>query len=356
MSLLRIATRKSELAMTQARQVAGLLRTSQPDLTVELVGISTRGDRDADPLLWRRSQTGGVGFFVAEVERALLDGTCDVAVHSLKDMPTADTPGLTIAATPHRVDPRDVLVFPRDRQTDIPMCDAATTQDVAHDTPAAVAAVRHLIDSLPPGTRVGTASPRREQQILQLRSDFIVTPVRGNVGTRLAKLDAGEYDLLILAAAGLSRLRLSDHPLVALPVSLMVPAPGQGALGVQCRTDDPTARPLLEALNDPHTLVCVTAERAFLAAVEGGCRLPVGAFASWDGRSLTLSVFVGQLDDEPNASGTPADATATQRASTPAPSDDAHAFAQFTGAVTSADQAAAWGRAVGERLRGTLHS
>lgn len=344
MNLVRIGTRTSPLALAQAHYVADLLRRHDPECEVEIVGIKTRGDLDQDPNLWRRRDTGGIGFFVAEVERALLDGRCDIAVHSLKDMPTGGTPGLTVAAVPPREDPLDVLV--------LPPSNAAPPSD-----PSSVATAAEVFQSLPPGSRIGTASARRERQILHLRPDLQVLPVRGNVDTRLRKLDAGEYDAIILAAAGLARLGIRRSGMYRLPPELMVPAPGQGALGVQCRSDDELLVERLRRISDPITELSVACERAFLAAVEGGCRLPIGAY---------LRPAPGAA---PAASSPPASSAAPEAAA-----DDLYRFElmvfagpeeagirgipdrneRFEAVLRTVDEARAFGAAVGRELRGGI--
>ncbi len=245
---IRIGTRGSALALWQTHHVAHLLRAAHPGLVIEEILVTTRGDRVLDtplPLL------GGKGAFTAELEQALHDGKIDCAVHSLKDLPTEDVPNLVIAAIPTRADPRDSLV-----------CRTGRT-----------------LDELPPDARIGTSSPRRAA-LLRARGYLNIHDIRGNVDTRLRKAAApdGGYDAIILASAGLDRLGLASHITQRLPAEVFIPAPGQGALAVQCHAASP-ARQLLAALDDADTRAAVTAERAFLSAVGGGCAVPLGAYA-----------------------------------------------------------------------------
>jgi hydroxymethylbilane synthase len=245
---LRIGTRGSPLALWQARHVAGLLRTAAAPRPVELVEIETAGDRVRDRAL---SQIGGDGLFTKEVQRAVLSGTADVAVHSLKDLPTAAVAGLVLAAVPARAAAGDVLVSHR------------------HDR----------FDDLPHGAVVGTSSLRRRAQALHRRADLRVVDLRGNVETRLRKLDDEGLDAIILAQAGLERLGLGSHISEILDPEWMLPAVGQGALGLECRSDDDATLALLGPLNHPPTRQAVLAERALLRGLGGGCLVPVGARA-----------------------------------------------------------------------------
>lgn len=249
---LRLGTRGSSLAVGQSEQVADALRVRGHD--VDLVRIKTGGDVETGSL----TALGGLGVFAAELRRALLDGRADFAVHSLKDLPTAPVPGLTIAAVPTRVDPRDVLCAR----------DGATLAD------------------LPAGATVGTGSPRRVAQLRAIRPDLRYVDVRGNVGTRLARVAAGDLDAVVLAAAGLSRLGLERHITDHLDI---LPAPGQGALALECRADDTPVLTELAALDDPDSRLAVEAERAVLAGLGGGCAAPIAAWAR-DGR-LAAGVF-----------------------------------------------------------------
>ncbi len=253
---LRIATRKSPLALWQAHHVAGLLRGRAPRMEIAVVELSTEGDRMLDSPL---SRIGGKGLFVKEIEAALLDGRADLAVHSLKDVTSVFPPGLRLAAVPEREDPRDAWV-----------------------SPAGLA-----FSALPRGARVGTASLRRACQLRALRPDVEVVSLRGNVGTRLRKTEELGLAGSILALAGLRRLGLEGRVTELLPTEVMLPAVGQGALALECSDDSPH-RPLVESLEHRPTRVPVDAERAFLEALEGGCTVPLAAHAVLDGDQLWL--------------------------------------------------------------------
>lgn len=282
---LRIGTRASALATTQSGHVADRLREAH-GIDVELVEISTQGDRSSAPL----TSFGGVGVFVAAVRDAVLDGRVDVAVHSLKDLPTAPHPGLLLAAVPTREDPRDALVA-RDGLT---------------------------LGELPRDARVGTGSPRRVSQLNALGLGVEVVPIRGNVDTRIGKVASGELDAVVLARAGLVRLGRAHEVTEIIDPIQMLPAPGQGALACECRADDDATARLLAVLDDPDTRAAVTAERTLLATLEAGCSAPVGALADvvWgdDGDELWLRAVVADPRGAPairrSASGTPADAAA----------------------------------------------
>jgi hydroxymethylbilane synthase len=284
---LRIGTRASRLATTQSEQVATLIRDRLGRET-ELVEISTEGDRTqaaGTPLA--ELSPGGTGVFVSALREALLDGRVDVAVHSLKDLPTAPADGIHLAAIPLREDPRDVVVA-RDGLT---------------------------LGELPVGSRVGTGSPRREAQLHALGLGLEVVPVRGNVDTRIGKVRMGEYDAVVLARAGLARLGRIEEASEVLDPLQMLPAPGQGALAIECADDGLATE--LAALDDPRTRAAVEAERAVLATLEGGCSAPIGALAEVvegeDGDELWVRAVAlsrdGQLSVRRSASGDPADAT-----------------------------------------------
>lgn len=262
---IRIATRASQLALWQAHHVADLLRVVAPERTVEIVHISTVGDRDqTEPI---RNFTE-LGIFTREVQRAVLDGRADIAVHSLKDLPTEPAAGLYLAAIPVRGDVADALVFPQSRPEAIDL------------------------NSLPQGARVGTGSLRRQAQLLHVRPDFQLSEVRGNVETRLRKLDALEFDALILAVAGLTRLNLADRIRLRLKPPLMYAAVGQGALGIECRDDDVSLRAILSQIDDPSTRAGATAERELLADLRAGCRAPVGVATRIESGDLVLEAVV----------------------------------------------------------------
>lgn len=256
---LRIGTRGSALARAQTELVAAAL--ADRDRATESIVITTAGDRRVPDTAW------GEGAFVLAIETALLAGEIDLAVHSAKDVPTDEDPRLTVGAYLPRGEPRDALVAP--------------------------AGAASSLDSLPSGARIGTDSPRRKGFILARRPDLVVEPLHGNVDTRLRRLDAGEADALVLAAAGLARLGRTERISELLDVEIMPPAPGQGAIAVQARSDDGAALDALRAIDHVPTRVAVEAERAFLNAMGGGCRAPVGALASIDPQAGTLSMIAG---------------------------------------------------------------
>jgi hydroxymethylbilane synthase len=263
---IRIGTRGSRLARWQADWVAGRLRELHPGLDVELVEIKTEGDRDRNSPL---SAIGGAGLFTKEIQRALVDRTVDVAVHSLKDLPTAGPPELTLAAIPAREEIADALIAP----------------------------VQRTLDALPPGATVGTGSLRRRAILLHARPDLAVVEIRGNVETRLNKALSGELDAVVLAEAGLRRLGLEKHITERLDPPAFLPAVGQGALGIECRRDDSATLALLAPLDEAETHRAVKAERRLLAELEGGCMIPLAAHArdTADGL-LVLDAAVFDLD------------------------------------------------------------
>jgi hydroxymethylbilane synthase len=273
---LRIATRKSELALVQARAVAARIEQAL-GVATELVPLVTSGDRLASA---RLSEVGGKGLFVKELEESLLDGRADAAVHSAKDLPAALAPGLVLAAFPERADPRDALVC---RVRGAGLAD------------------------LPSGARVGTGSVRRTAQLLAARPDLHVVPLRGNVPTRLRKLDEEGLDAVVLACAGLERLGLAERIDERLPLALLLPAPAQGILAVEARAGDGLARDLA-AIGDAGATRAAQAERAFLAAVEGDCKVPVAALAeALAGGGLGVRGLVASLDGKRIARGDAAD-------------------------------------------------
>jgi hydroxymethylbilane synthase len=262
---LTLGSRGSPLALWQAHHVAGRLREAHAGLDVVVTIIRTEGDQKTDVPL---AASGGKGVFVKEIEDALLVGTIDLAVHSLKDLPTDTPAGLVLAAIPQRYDPRDALVSPK-----------ATN-----------------LARLPQGAVVATGSPRRRAQLLAARPDLRFTLVRGNVDTRVRKLNEGLFDGLILAVAGLTRLAIDGAPWSPIPTTVCLPAPGQGALAIETRKDDPATRRLVEALDDPTVRAAVAAERAFLAALGAGCLAPAGALATVEGEAIAIEAMVGTPD------------------------------------------------------------
>ena len=260
---LRIATRKSPLALWQAEHVAQCLRVAHPGLRVELVGMTTKGDRVLDSPL---AKVGGKGLFVKELEQGLLNGAADIAVHSMKDVPMEFPAGLCLPVILSREDPRDAFVSNR------------------YDHP----------DELPPGARVGTSSLRRQCQLLARYPGLNVISLRGNVNSRLAKLDTGQYEAIILAAAGLERLRLKTRIACHLEPEISLPAIGQGAIGIECRQDDSRVLDRIVALDDPSTHARVQAERALNHRLEGGCQVPIAGYAVWEEDRLFLRGLVGE--------------------------------------------------------------
>ncbi len=265
MKTLRIATRKSQLALWQAEFVKAELLKHHPDLQVELLPISSRGDKILDVPL---AKVGGKGLFVKELETAMLDDKADIAVHSMKDVPMEFPEGLGLSVICEREDPRD----------------------------AWVSNTYLSLDSLPKGAVVGTSSLRRQSQLLHLRPDIEVTFLRGNVNTRLAKLDAGEYDAIVLASAGLLRLEMRERIASFLSPETMLPAGGQGAVGIECRVDDEQTQALLAPLHHSRTAQQVLAERAVNRRLEGGCQVPIGCFAVHQGNELWLRGLVAEPD------------------------------------------------------------
>lgn len=265
MKTLKIATRQSPLALWQAEHIRSRLNALYPDLTVELVKFVTQGDKILDTPL---AKIGGKGLFVKELEAALLDGRADLAVHSMKDVPMHLPEGLTLAVTCEREDPLDAFVS-NDYQS---------------------------FDELPQGAKVGTSSLRRKCQILQIRPDLEIIDLRGNVGTRLSKLDDGLYDAIILASAGLKRLGLADRIRHCLAPVLSLPAVGQGALGLECRADDVELLKIIQPLQHEETSICVRAERAFNAYLEGGCQVPIAGYATLANDQLYIEGRVGSVD------------------------------------------------------------
>ena len=263
--IVRIATRQSPLALWQAEYVQQRLMACHPGLRVELVPMVTRGDVILDTPL---AKVGGKGLFVKELELAMLEHRADIAVHSMKDVPVEFPEGLGLVTICEREDPHDAFVSHRYAS----------------------------VDELPQGAIVGTSSLRRQCQLSARRPDLVIRSLRGNVGTRLSKLDAGEYDAIILAAAGLKRLGLEERIRQVIPAEESLPAVGQGAVGIECRLDDHTTIALLSALNDTDTACRVRAERAMNTRLEGGCQVPIGSYAVLDGDELWLRGLVGSPD------------------------------------------------------------
>lgn len=265
MPIIKIGTRKSPLALAQAEEVSLRLKQEWPELETELVKITTSGDRFQDRPL---ADIGGKGLFTKEIEEALLDGSIDIAVHSMKDMPTALPDRLTIGCMLPREDVRDMLI----------------------------AEQVHSLADMPDHFRVGTSSLRRSVQLKLLKPTISIVPFRGNVQTRIEKLKAGKADATVLAVAGLNRLGIMDAPGFVLTLEECLPAVAQGAIGIECREDDRDILPLLEPLNDAATTLAVSCERAFLAVLDGSCRTPIAGYAALEGTELHFMGFMSAVD------------------------------------------------------------
>ena len=264
-NILRIATRKSPLALWQAHYVSDLLKHHHPDLQIELVTMTTQGDKILDTPL---AKVGGKGLFVKELETGMLEGRADIAVHSMKDVPVEFPTGLHLAVICEREDPRDAFVSNNFKS----------------------------LDDLPQGAKLGTSSLRRQAQISALRPDLNIIDLRGNVNTRLKKLDNGEYEAIVLAAAGLKRLKFDDRITQFIATDVCLPAIGQGAVGIECRSDDARVHNLIAPLNDSKTQTRVLAERAMNERLQGGCQVPIAGYAELERGLIMLRGLVGQVD------------------------------------------------------------
>lgn len=263
--ILRIATRKSPLALWQAHYVSSMLKHHHPELEVELVTMVTQGDKILDTPL---AKVGGKGLFVKELETGMLEGRADIAVHSMKDVPVEFPTGLHLAAICEREDPRDAFVSNN----------------------------YSSLNDLPQGARLGTSSLRRQSQIAAFRPDLKIIDLRGNVNTRLKKLDDGEYDAIILAAAGLKRLEFEDRITQYIDTEICLPAIGQGAVGIECRNDDARVHNLIAPLNDYKTQIRVKTERAMNERLQGGCQVPIAGYAEFEKGLIMMRGLVGQVD------------------------------------------------------------
>jgi len=262
---IKIGTRGSNLALWQAGWVQSTLQSIYPSFSFEIVSIKTKGDKILDVPL---AKVGGKGLFVKEIEEALLDGRIDLAVHSMKDMPAEVPDGLCIGAVPERESPQDVLISQKGV----------------------------LFSELSTGASIGTSSLRRSAQLLKVRPDLAIVPLRGNLDTRLKKVAAGDMDAIILAAAGVKRLGFESRITEYLDESIMLPAVGQGALCIENRENDPVIKPLIAALNHQQTRTVVSGERAFLLRLEGGCQIPIAAHGKIENDIFTLSGLVATID------------------------------------------------------------
>lgn len=263
--LIRIATRQSPLALWQAEYVSERIKVLFPTIQTQLVKMVTRGDKILDAPL---AKIGGKGLFVKELEQGMLEGNADIAVHSMKDVPVTFPAGLHLAAILEREDPTDAFVS------------------------------NHYasLDDLPKNARIGTSSLRRQCQIKAKFPNAEILSLRGNVNTRLAKLDAGDYDAIILASAGLKRLGMGHRIAQCLPTQVSLPAIGQGAIGIECRVDDSEVNAIVNALNDELTAICITAERAMNAKLNGGCQVPIAGFAQIENDEISMRGLVGNPD------------------------------------------------------------
>ncbi|MBN4080284.1 hydroxymethylbilane synthase [Beggiatoa alba] len=264
-NIIRIATRKSQLALWQANYVSAQLRHHHPDLTVELITMTTQGDKILDTPL---AKVGGKGLFVKELETGLLEGTADIAVHSMKDVPVELPDGLHLATICPREDPRDAFVSNTFK----------------------------TLEALPQGATVGTSSLRRQCQLYAMRPDLKIIDLRGNVNTRLQKLDNADYDAIILASAGLIRLDMSERISQYIEPHISLPAIGQGAVGIECRLNDDRVHTLLQPLHDHKTAIRVAAERAMNYKLNGGCQVPIAGFAELSKDTLFMRGLVGEPD------------------------------------------------------------
>lgn len=263
--ILRIATRKSQLALWQANYVKSMLEHHHPELKIELVTMTTQGDKILDTPL---AKVGGKGLFVKELETGMLEGHADIAVHSMKDVPVEFPEGLHLPVICQREDPRDAFVSNTFK----------------------------TLDDLPQGAILGTSSLRRQSQIAALRPDLKIKDLRGNVNTRLQKLDDGEYDAIILAAAGLKRLEFEERITQFIDTDVCLPAIGQGAVGIECRTDDDRVNNLIAPLTDNKTLIRVLAERAMNQRLQGGCQVPIAGYAEYEKGIVILRGLVASVD------------------------------------------------------------
>jgi hydroxymethylbilane synthase len=279
-----IGTRGSKLALWQAEFVKTELQKLYPELKVEILKIKTTGDKILDVPL---AQVGGKGLFVKEIEEALLRYEADIAVHSMKDVPTDFPDGLHLAVVCEREDPRDALIL--NKKLRIKSEELKVKSGKLKPS---------LIFSLPKKAKVGTSSLRRSCQLLSLRPDLKIEQLRGNLDTRLRKLDEGQFDAIILAAAGMKRLGLQDRITEILPPDISLPAIGQGAVGIECRVNDEWVNNLISALNHPETFLCVKAERAFLKKLEGGCQVPIAAHARLKDGRIVMHGLVGSISGE----------------------------------------------------------
>jgi len=288
-----IGTRGSKLALWQAEWIKSELEKRYPYLEIDLNRIKTTGDKILDVPL---AKVGGKGLFVKEIEEALLRDEADIAVHSMKDVPTEFPEGLHLAVVCKREDPRDALIISEKLKVKSERCNPPVPPlEKGGKGGFEKRKIKSLLYSLPKCARIGTSSLRRSCQLLNIRPDLKIEQLRGNLDTRLRKLDEGQFDAVILATAGVKRLGLKNRITEILPFTISLPAIGQGAIGIECRIDDEFIRNLIVPLNHPETSLCVKTERAFLKRLGGGCQVPIAAYAKLDNGRLKMDALVGSI-------------------------------------------------------------
>ncbi|MCH8120124.1 MAG: hydroxymethylbilane synthase [Planctomycetes bacterium] len=280
---IKIASRGSKLALVQSNHILSLLKNLSDGIEISLIKVSTKGDRDKSDFLYK---SDSIGFFTSEVENAVLDGRADIAVHSLKDLPTACTEGLVVAAVPKRESAADALIANR----------GFRGLHGLNTNKKSVKSVQSVIAALPAGATVGTSSLRRIAQLRRLRDDIKCVPLRGNVETRVEKVALGKIDAAIVACAGLNRLGLADRISAILPPREFLPAPAQGALAVQIRTADTELAELVSKINDTHSRITVEAERCILTSMHGGCSIPLGVYSQISGDNITIDAMLSDVE------------------------------------------------------------
>ncbi len=280
---IKIASRASKLALVQSNHISNLLKKLSDGIEISLMKVSTKGDREKLDFLYK---SGSMGFFTSEVENAVLDGRADIAVHSLKDLPTTYTKGLVVAAVPKRQSVADALIANR----------RFRGLHGLNTNKKSVESVQSVVAALPAGATVGTSSLRRIAQLRRLRDDLKCVPLRGNVETRVSKVASGEVDAAVVACAGLNRLGLADKISAILPPREFLPAPAQGALAVQIRTADSELAELVSQLNDKYSLITVEAERCILTSMHGGCSVPLGVYSQICGDTITIDAMLSDVE------------------------------------------------------------
>lgn len=280
---LKIASRASKLALVQSNHIRNLLKNLSDGIEISIVKVSTKGDRDKSDFLYK---SDSMGFFTSEVENVVLDGRADIAVHSLKDLPTAGTKGLVVAAVPKRESVADALIANR----------RFRGLHGLNTNKKSVKSVQSVVAALPAGATVGTSSLRRIAQLRRLRDDLKCVPLRGNVETRVSKVTSGKVDAAIVACAGLNRLGLADKISAILPPQEFLPAPAQGALAIQIRTADGELAELVSQLDDKHSRITVETERYILTSMHGGCSIPLGVYSQISGDTITIDAMISDVE------------------------------------------------------------